>query len=129
LAERSLPVEQRLRSSGISVGTVDTVRNNMRNWGLAELNWRYHVGWFQHTLPTVGIARIAMLRLDGDLYESTDCCLRWLYHRVSPGGCIILDDYPLPGSRKAMEEYFAANPPLPDIRVEVGTGAAHWFKP
>jgi O-methyltransferase len=51
-------------------------------------------GWFEKTLPTVRVdGGIALLRLDGDWYESTMACLDALYDRVVPGGLVIIDDY------------------------------------
>jgi len=41
---------------------------------------------FRDTLPTAPIERLSVLRLDGDLYESTMDALRWLHPKVSPGG-------------------------------------------
>lgn len=69
----------------------------------------FHVGWFQNTVPTstTSIGPIALLRLDGDLYESTLVCLRHLYPLVVRGGFIIVDDYLFKGCRLACDEYFA----------------------
>jgi len=51
-------------------------------------------GWFDKTLPTFQLPEpIALLRLDGDWYDSTMVCLNSLFERVAPGGLIILDDY------------------------------------
>jgi len=51
-------------------------------------------GWFSETLPSFELDEpIALLRLDGDWYESTIVCLENLFCRVSPGGIIIFDDY------------------------------------
>lgn len=51
-------------------------------------------GWFKDTLPEfVPKEPIALLRLDGDWYESTMECLSHLYRHVMPGGLIIVDDY------------------------------------
>lgn len=68
----------------------------------------FHVGWFQDTAPRAktSIDQIALLRLDGDLYESTLVCLRNLYPLVVKGGFIIVDDYALKGCRMACDEYF-----------------------
>ncbi len=53
-------------------------------------------------------ARIAILRLDTDFYESTKAELNILYPRLSPGGVMIIDDYgEWAGARKAVDEYFA----------------------
>lgn len=66
-------------------------------------------GWFQDTLPSARgvIGPIAILRLDGDWYESTRCCLDNLYNMVIPGGYIIIDDYGYwEGARRALDEFF-----------------------
>lgn len=53
----------------------------------------YH-GWFKDTLPSFPLhTPIALLRLDGDWYESTMTCLTNLYDKVAPGGMIIIDDF------------------------------------
>jgi len=60
-------------------------------------------GWFKDTMPTLDIA-VSVLRLDGDMYESTDEVLRHMYDRVSPGGFVIVDDYQFPPCRMAVDE-------------------------
>ena len=50
-------------------------------------------GWFKDTLPHAPIDRLAVLRLDGDMYESTMQALDALYHKLSYGGFVIVDDY------------------------------------
>lgn len=72
---------------------------------------RIHQGWFQDTVPAArqGIGPIAILRLDGDWYESTRICLEGLYDQLAPGGFLIIDDYGcFTGCRKAVDEFFAA---------------------
>ena len=68
----------------------------------------FYKGWFQDTVPQAAqtIGSIALLRLDGDLYESTMVCLKHLYPLVSPGGIIVIDDWCLKGCRLACEEFF-----------------------
>jgi len=68
----------------------------------------YHVGWFQHTLPSdhQDINQIAILRLDSDWYASTKICLEYLYDKVVSRGIIIIDDYgTYEGCRRAVDEY------------------------
>jgi len=60
-------------------------------------------GWFKDTMPTLNIP-VSILRLDGDMYESTDDVLRYMYDRVSPGGFVIVDDYHLPSCKLAVDE-------------------------
>lgn len=65
-------------------------------------------GWFQDTLPhsRQQISEIALLRIDGDWYESTLCCLHNCYDLVSPGGRVIIDDYGTCfGCKKAVHEF------------------------
>ncbi len=69
---------------------------------------RYHVGWFQDTLPKSKdtIQKIAILRLDGDWYESTKICINALFDKVVEGGVIIVDDYgTYEGCKKAITEF------------------------
>jgi O-methyltransferase len=66
-------------------------------------------GWFNETLP--GFAPpcdIAVLRLDGDWYDSTRVCLENLYPHVAPGGIVIIDDYyNWDGCARAVNEFLA----------------------
>ena len=49
-------------------------------------------GWFNETLPRFSPPNeIAVLRLDGDWYESTRVCLENLYPHVAPGGIVIIE--------------------------------------
>ena len=66
-------------------------------------------GWFNETLPRFAPpCEIAILRLDGDLYDSTRVCLENLYPHVAPGGIVIVDDYHgWNGCAQAVHEYLA----------------------
>lgn len=71
----------------------------------------YHKGWFQDTIPTDAkkINKIAILRLDGDWYESTKICLENLFDKVVSGGFIIIDDYGLySGCKKATDDFLTS---------------------
>jgi O-methyltransferase len=72
---------------------LETVKHNFRRYGLLDRQVRFLHGWFHHTFPKAPIDRLAILRLDGALYELTIDTLRWLYHKVSLGGYVIIDDY------------------------------------
>ena len=79
--------------------------------GYEEENVFYYKGWFQETVPAnaMHIEKIAILRLDGDWYESTKVCLENLFDKVVSGGFIIFDDYGLySGCKKAVDEFFEA---------------------
>ena len=66
-------------------------------------------GWFADTLPTFPThLPIALLRLDGDWYDSTMQCLTLLYERVMNGGLVIIDDYyAWDGCARAVHEFLA----------------------
>jgi len=69
----------------------------------------FHKGWFQNTLPTSaeGIDKIAILRLDGDWYDSIKICLDYLYDKVAENGVIIIDDYGYyEGCTNAVDDFF-----------------------
>jgi O-methyltransferase len=99
------PLNERLVSSGITVHSLEAVQKNVASWGFFEQEYKYHKGWFQDTLPKNTIENISFLRLDGDLYESTEVCLRYLAHKVSKGGYIVIDDYHLLGAKVATDDY------------------------
>ena len=73
--------------------TIDQVKANFKCYGLLDEQVKFLKGWFSETLPTAPIEKLAILRLDGDMYESTMDALVSLYPKVSPGGYVIVDDY------------------------------------
>lgn len=125
VVDPNLPERERLVSSGVSVGSLENVKSNLRKHGFG-FGYHYHVGWFQDTVPVTETGSIAMLRLDGDLYESTKVCLEHLFDRVVPGGCLLIDDYPLPGCRKAWDEFCASRSLVVEPVIECDTGAAYF---
>jgi len=69
----------------------------------------FEKGWFNDTLPGFDkTSHIAVLRLDGDWYDSTMCCLTYLFPKVVSGGIIIIDDYyTWDGCSKAVHDYLS----------------------
>lgn len=127
--DTSAPLRERLKSSGVSAVSEEGVRGNLRRWGCKD-DLVFVRGWFQDTLPlTRPTQPIALLRLDGDLYESTMTCLRWLYPLVSPGGVVIVDDYgSLPGCKKAVHDYLDEFGLTPEIQNVTSGGIVSWLK-
>lgn len=105
-----------LVSSGITVHPKVQVRNNLNRWsGGNSDNVVLVEGWFQNTVAPYStvferLGGIALLRLDGDLYESTRVCLEALFPHINDGGILIIDDWSLLGCRRACLEYFAHHP-------------------
>jgi hypothetical protein len=73
--------------------SLEDVRTNFARYGLLDDQVRFLKGWFKDTLSGAPIERLAVARLDGDLYESTMDALTALYPKLSPGGYVIIDDY------------------------------------
>ena len=85
---------------------VDQVKKNFAKYGLLDERTRFLEGFFNETLATAPISQIAVLRLDGDMYESTIVALDSLYAKVSRGGFVIIDDYGmLPACNQAVEDF------------------------
>lgn len=82
------------------------VKENFNRFGLLDERVKFLKGWFSETLPTAPIDQLSVVRLDGDMYESTMDGLRHLYPKLSSGGYLIVDDYGvIPACRKAVHDY------------------------
>jgi O-methyltransferase len=104
------------------------VQGNFAKYGLLDGQVKFLAGWFKDTLPAAPIERLAILRLDGDIYESTMDALVFLYGKVSPGGVIIVDDYgAIPACRKAIHDFRETNRILDPIQPIDGLGV-YWVK-
>ncbi len=71
----------------------EIVEHNFALFELMDDKVRFLPGWFKDTLPDAPIDQISLLRLDGDMFESTLTALSALYPRLAPGGFVIIDDY------------------------------------
>jgi hypothetical protein len=94
--------------------TVSELQDALDSLAFKPHDYRVVRGWFDETLPsykdTLAHSKIALLRLDGDWYESTKTCLEVLMPAVSVNGVVILDDYyALDGCARAIHEYLAQN--------------------
>jgi hypothetical protein len=87
---------------------LEDVQRNFRAFGLLDDQVHFLKGWFKDTLPTAPIDKLALIRLDGDYYESTRDGLVNLYDKLSMGGYVIVDDYGEDSwtyCRKAVDEF------------------------
>lgn len=73
--------------------SLSEVKRNFAAYGLLDGQVEFLQGWFKDTLPRAPIEALAVMRLDGDYYESTMDALSNLYHKLSVGGYAIIDDY------------------------------------
>ncbi len=90
--------------------SLEEVKDNFRRYDLLDEQVRFVKGWFRDTLPTLSAEQFALIRLDGDMYESTIVALQALYPRLAAGGFVVVDDYgAIEGCRRAIEDYRDAN--------------------
>jgi hypothetical protein len=107
------------KRGGLSIGA-DRVRHNFERYGVLDERVKFLVGWFKDTLPTAPIEALSVMRLDGDMYESTWQAIEALYPKLSPGGFCIIDDFGSHQSQagQAVHDYRRANgidEPIMDI--------------
>jgi O-methyltransferase len=119
------PADAGLDWSHVEVLKVDAaqVRANFARYGLLDDRVRFLEGWFCDTLPGAPIEALSVLRLDGDLCQSTMDALVALEPRVSPGGFVIVDDYGgWESCRAAVDDYRAARAITAPIQTVDWTG-------
>ncbi len=124
------PVDQKhgvLNKVNILAVSLEEVQSNFARYGLLDDQVRFLKGWFKDTLPHAPIDRIAVLRLDGDYYESTMDALKALYHKVSKGGFVIVDDYKLEGCHTAINDFRKANNIFEPMQA-IDSDAVFWQK-
>src|SRR5262249_40858967 len=108
--------------------SLETVQRNFAKYGLLGDQVVFLKGWFKDTLPDASIEKLALLRLDGDLYESTIVALNALYDKLSPGGYVIVDDYHVvPGCQKAIGDFLTARK-IPGPLSEIDGVGVFWQK-
>ena len=83
----------------------ETVQRSFELFGLMSDNVRFIEGYFEDTLKTAPVDKLAVARLDGDMYSSTICALDALYPKVSKGGFVIIDDYGLEQCAAAVTDF------------------------
>lgn len=107
--------------------SVDEVRRNFLRYGLLDEQVKFLKGYFKDTLPKAPIERLAVLRVDGDLYQSVTETLQFMYPKVSVGGYVILDDYGdhLPPAKQAVDDYRKAHGITEPIQ-RIDYSGAYW---
>lgn len=107
-----------IKSTELYIASENKVNEVFDKAGCKNDNVHIMKGFFQETIPKTKkeIGDIAILRLDGDIYESTKYCLDELYDSVVKGGYIIIDDFHLVGCRRALYEFFYKNNISPHIK-------------
>ncbi len=107
--------------------SIDQVKSNFQKYDLLDEQVHFLEGWFKDTLHTAPISQLAILRLDGDMYESTMDAIVPLYDKVSPGGYIIVDDWFLPPCQTAIND-FRQQRNITDIIIPIDDMGVYWQK-
>jgi O-methyltransferase len=108
--------------------SLDEVKANFAKYGLLDDRVVFLKGWFKDTLRAAPIERLAVLRLDGVMYESTTDALTALYDKVSAGGFVIIDDYGcIEACRRAVHDFRDARG-IADKIVDIDGWGVYWRK-
>ena len=107
---------------------LEDVRSLFQRYGLLDDKVQFLKGWFKDSLPIAPIEQLAILRLDGDLYESTMTALVPLYDKVADGGFVIVDDYgSCPPCKRAVDD-FRTERGITDTLHVIDRQSAYWRK-
>lgn len=106
--------------------SMDDVKRNFEKYGLLDDKVKFLKGWFKDTLPTAPIEKLSVMRLDGDMYESTINALDSLYPKLSVGGYVIIDDFgAVPGCKQAVMDYRQKFNITEEI-IDIDGAGAYW---
>jgi O-methyltransferase len=108
--------------------SLEEVEKNFKKYDLLDDQVVFLRGWFKDTLPSAPIDRLAILRLDGDMYESTIQAFDALYNKVSPGGFVIVDDYGAVSACKAAVHDFRDRKHISESIIRIDWGGIFWRK-
>jgi O-methyltransferase len=105
---------------------IEQVRANFAAYGLLDDQVVFVPGFFEDTLPSLEAGPFALIRLDGDMYESTIVALNSLYPKLSPGGFVIIDDYALGTCKTAVDDFRREHDIMSQVHVVDWTGV--WWQ-
>eukprot|EP00929_Paragymnodinium_shiwhaense_P059138 TRINITY_DN29607_c0_g1_i4.p1 TRINITY_DN29607_c0_g1~~TRINITY_DN29607_c0_g1_i4.p1 ORF type:complete len:181 (+),score=17.31 TRINITY_DN29607_c0_g1_i4:448-990(+) len=90
---------------------LDAVRDNFQRYALLDDNVKFVPGWFEDTVPELKkkLGRLAVMRVDSDLYKSALDILCGLYEHLVVGGYWIFDDWGFWNVRYAVFNFIKAH--------------------
>jgi hypothetical protein len=118
----------KLHELPIMAVSLEQVKENFAAFDLLDDQVKFMKGWFRDTLPQAPVGELAVLRADGDMYESTTQILDNLYDKVSPGGYVIIDDYGDYGACRQAVDEFRERRGITDPLVVVDWSGVYWQK-
>lgn len=105
--------------------SLEQVKENFAAYGLLDDRVMFLKGWFSDTLPSAPIDQLSVLRLDGDMYESTMVALENLYPKLAVGGFVIIDDYCIASCKKAVADY-RKRMDINDVILDIDGTGVYW---
>ena len=108
--------------------SLEAVKSNFRSYDLLDERVRFVEGLFANTLAGVPAPEFALIRLDGDLYESTIDSLNALYPRLARGGFAIVDDYRLIKPCRAAVDDYRGEHGIEEPIHDIDRNAVYWRK-
>jgi hypothetical protein len=107
---------------------LDEVKANFARYGLLDEQVVFLEGLFKDTLPAAPVTQLAVLRLDGDMYESTRDGIVNLYPKLMRGGTLIADDYFLFAAHRTAIDEYRARYGIMDPILRIDEFGAYWVK-
>jgi hypothetical protein len=104
----------------------EDVKKNFADFNLLDDNVVFLKGWFSETLPNVN-DKFSIIRLDGDMYESTMDALVNLYDKLSINGYVIIDDFSFHACSSAVNDYRKENNIDEEI-IKIDPSSVYWKK-
>ena len=105
---------------------LETVQANFAKYRLLDDQVEFLPGFFADTLPTAPVKHLSLMRLDGDMYDSTMVALESLYPKLSVGGYVIIDDYGALVECKAATEDFRRKHDITDELIKIDWAGHYW---
>ena len=111
----------------------EDIAASFQKLNLLDSDVAFHKGFFRYSAPQLRTQlmaeekRIVLLRMDGDMYESTIDILYNLYDLVSVGGCVIVDDWIIPECRRAIDDFRVRHKVFDEV-VAIDEYSAYWCK-
>jgi O-methyltransferase len=108
--------------------SLESVQQNFNYFHCLDEKVIFIKGFFGQTLPNNDeIKKLSLLRMDGDMYESTHDVFYALYDKVETNAPVIIDDYCLRGCRDCVLDFRSAKNIDEEI-ITVDRCGIYWIK-
>jgi len=109
--------------------SLESVKSNFEFFNCLDENVVFVKGFFKDTLKNNdSIGKLSLLRMDGDMYESTHDALSNLYDKVVDNGAIIVDDYCLKGCYDCINDFLKNNQNKKINLEKIDRCGVYWIK-